>query len=179
LLPYRGQSLEGFENVLARVVDYPVSVVQSAVILASIPASAPNLSQSLIHGTLLCLLDGNLQPFRLARTFWISRRIANSAIGSLIHISCTVSSTTLGHCRSNIGCIYTQIRRAREAWSVRATISVEGKLATMRWCFDVQTQAVTRDMLHDDGCGGRARILASSVRLMGGFYVLDSWVDAQ
>ena len=43
-----------------------------------------------------------------------------------------------------------------------------GRLAAGRWPLEVQTQAVTRERLHDDRRGGRVRILVSSVRLMDG-----------
>jgi hypothetical protein len=39
----------------------------------------------------------------------------------------------------------------------------------------LQTQAVTKDMLHDDCCGGRAQILASSCGL---WTSRMYWVDA-
>lgn len=64
-------------------------------------------------------------------------------------------------------------------WCNPKYVRFQGELKGRSWALDGQTQAVTRDMLHDDGCGGQARILASSVRLMVWSYGLDRWVDAQ
>ncbi len=46
----------------------------------------PYLGHSLLHSSCLCLLYGNLEPFRLAGTFWIGGRITDGTIGSLVHV---------------------------------------------------------------------------------------------
>ena len=60
LLPYRGQAFEGLEDVLARVVDDPVSALQSVALTTRVAGGTPYLSQPLIHSALFRLLDGNL-----------------------------------------------------------------------------------------------------------------------
>jgi hypothetical protein len=102
LLSYRRQAFECLEDMLARMVDHPVSSAQSAAGKASREDHIPYLGQPFFHRALLCLLDGDLEPLRFAGAFWVWRCTANGTIGSFVHLSSTVSRTGLGHRRRNL-----------------------------------------------------------------------------
>lgn len=74
------------------MVDDPVS--RGAVSMGfgeSTARASPYLGQAVVHGTLLGLLDGNLQALRLAGAFGVGRRIADGAVGGgvrFIHGEC-------------------------------------------------------------------------------------------
>ena len=89
LLASRRQPLKGKEDVLASMIDDPIAGKQSVRREQKDREQgiSPYLGHSLIHGPLLRLLDGNLEPLRLARTFGIGGCIANSAIGSRVHVT--------------------------------------------------------------------------------------------